>query len=471
MSDAELIAALRGVAGEDAVLVDATDVEPFERGWRYGEGKARAVVLPDSVDAVSRVMALCHARGVRVQPVGANTGLVAATNPDATGEQVVLGLQRLNRIERVDAVDRVAMVEAGVTLSALNEHLGRHGLWFAVDLGADPQIGGMIATNTGGTRLIRYGDVRASVLGLEVVLADGTVVSRLRSLRKDNTGLSLPQLFVGTSGVYGVITRATLSLAPRPRQRVTLMFGIDEGEAVLSLLERLERDASDFLSAFEVVGREALAITVRRGSRVRDPFEGRAFAHAVLVEFSTAFEASRIDLDDVALDTVMAIAESTDGIDPEVVFKEQDDAFWHLRHSITEAIRLHGTVLAFDLSVPRSRLAAFEASLRGLVDERRPDATVCNYGHWGDGGIHVNLVFDPDSIEVGSEEWRGLQDAVYALCVEEFDGSYSAEHGVGPHNQRIYDRYTPDTVAAVSGALKDHFDPQHRIGTVRLGRP
>lgn len=471
MSDADLIAALREAAGAGAVLVDAADVESFERGWRYGQGKARAVVLPDSVEAVSRVMALCHARGVRVQPMGANTGLVAATNPDATGEQVVLGLQRLNRVERVDAVDRVAVVEAGVTLSALNERLAGYGLWFAVDLGADPQIGGMIVTNTGGTRLLRYGDVRANVLGLEVVLADGTVVSRLRALRKDNTGLSLPQLFVGTSGVYGVVTRATLSLQPRPRQRVTLMFGIDDGEAVLALLERLERDASDFLSAFEVVGREALAITVQRGSRVRDPFDGRAFAHAVIVEFATAFESARVDLNDVALGTVMAIAESVEGIDPEAVLMEQDDAFWHLRHSITEAIRLHGTVLAFDLSVPRSQLAAFEERLRALVRERRPDATVCNYGHWGDGGIHVNLVFDPDSIEVGGDAWRGLQDAVYALCVEEFDGSYSAEHGVGPHNQRIYDRYTPDAVTAVSGVLKDHFDPRHRIGTVRLGRP
>jgi FAD/FMN-containing dehydrogenase len=215
----ELLDALRAIVGADGVLVEANDLVTYERGWRYGAGKAAAAVKPRTPREVADVLAACIARGVRVQPMGANTGLVGASSPDSSGAMVVLSLERLARTIEVDALDGVALVDAGVTLSALNEALGAHGLVFPIDLGADPQIGGMIATNTGGSRLVRYGDVRAHLLGLEVALADGTLVSRLTRLRKDNTGLDMKQLFVGTSGLFGVITRAVVRVVPRPRQR------------------------------------------------------------------------------------------------------------------------------------------------------------------------------------------------------------------------------------------------------------
>jgi FAD/FMN-containing dehydrogenase len=476
MNDSALIDGLRADVGDAAVLTAPEDRAPYEEGWRYGQGQARAVVLPSSTEEVAAVMRRCAEHGVRLQPMGANTGLVAASNPDDTGEQIVLGLQRLDRIVEIDAVDRVAVVEAGVTLSKLNETLHEHGLWYPIDLGADPQIGGMIATNTGGTRLVRYGDVRHNLLGVEVVVADGTVARRLQPLRKNNTGLDLSQLFVGTSGSFGVITRAALDLAPLPVQTTTLLFAIDEGAVALELLARLERTLGDFLAAFEVISREAIEVTVRRGSRVRDPFPDRDPAMVALVEFATSCAPERLDLPALALTTVSDVAASITGLDDDAILLEQDDAFWHLRHSVTEAIRLEGEVLAFDLSVPRSRLAEFSEAIRRRVAEQWPSLRVCDYGHWGDGGTHVNLLIDPDDpatrdLRPGSEAWRSLQDSVYALCVEDFGGSYSAEHGVGPHNQRVYDRYADPQTVAVSEVLARHFDPDGRLGTVRWGRP
>lgn len=464
-----LIRVLREVVGDDAVLVSDEDRAPYETGWRYGAGRARVVVRPATTDAVADVVRGCAAHGARVQPIGANTGLVAASNPDATGEQVVVSFERMNRILDVDPVDRVAVVQAGVTLNALNEALAEHGLWFPVDLGADPQIGGMIATNTGGTRLVRYGDVRRNLLGVEAVRADGTVIPRGPALRKDNTGLDLKQVFVGTSGSFGLITEAALALAPLPAQSTTLLFGVDDPEVALALLQGLERQFGDFLAAFETIGQDALEVTLRQGSRVRDPFPGRSFPLLALVEFATTVEARRLDLPELVLGGVSDLAESIDGLDAEAILLEQDDAFWHLRHSLTEALRLEGTVLAFDLSVPRSRLAAFSRAIRERVAALRPQARVCDYGHWGDGGTHVNVLVG-EGVEPGDETWRTLQDAIYALCVEDFGGSFSAEHGVGPHNQHVYDRYAPDARRDASDRLAAYFDPERRLGTVRWGR-
>jgi len=468
----DIIRILRDAVGSDAVLTTAEDRAPFEKGWRYGEGRASCVVLPQDTAGVSTVLRLCARHGLRVQPVGANTGLVAASNPDGTGEQVVLGMQRMDQVVSVDPVDRVAVVQAGVTLSALNETLGAHDLWYPIDLGADPQIGGMIATNTGGTRLVRYGDVRDNLLGVEVVLADGTVVPRGAPLRKNNTGLDLQQLFVGTSGRFGVVTQAALAVAPRPNQRITFLFGLGDGNVALELLQALERELGDFLSAFETISHEALEITVRRGSRVRDPFPGRAFPLVALVELSTSCRAEHLDLTQVVMNSVAGLAAEIQGLDDEAILLEQDDAFWHLRHSLTEALRLEGLVLAFDLSVPRSKLADFSRAIRERVARLQPGAKVCDYGHWGDGGTHVNILL-PASVSMtpGSEAWVTLQEAVYALCVEEFGGSYSAEHGVGPHNQHVYDRYVDAQQAAISGKLEEWFDRGTRLGTVRWGPP
>ena len=458
---------LRDRLGHDAVLDEASDLVGYEQGWRYGRGKARCVVRPRTATEVASVLALARERALRVVPVGANTGLVGASNPDAQGDMLVLSTERLNERIEVDPVDGVVEVDAGVTLSRLNEALAAHGLWFPIDLGADPQVGGMVATNTGGTRLLRYGDVRANLLGLQVALPDGTVWSRLGRLYKDNTGLDWKQLFVGTGGSFGVVTRAVLRVVPRPRQRVAALACATSGAGVLSLLRALQGSVGELLSAFEVLSAPCVDAVRRHGVLERDPFEGDAPAYAVLLELSSTLATDVLDLERVLHDTLGQLFESESVEDVEDVLFGQAEDFWSVRHQVSESLREEGTVLALDLSVPRSRLAAFTDAVRTELASTHPFVRVCDFGHWGDGGTHLNLVWD--AAHDGAPALRSdLQDRVYEICVHFYAGSYSAEHGVGPHNQAAYSRFTDAPTKAVCHALKTHFDSARRLGRVAL---
>jgi len=460
-----LIEALRAVVPETGgVLVEASDRQPYETGWRYGRGVARAVVRPQTTEQVADVLRLCHERGVRVHAIGGNTGLVGASNPDATGEQVVVALERLRRTIDIDPVDRTVLVDGGVLLSQLNAALAEHGLVFPIDLGADPQIGGMVVTNTGGTSLLKYGDVRHNLLGLEVVLADGTVVSQLSPLRKNNTGLDLKQVFVGTSGALGVVTRAVLQVVPLPRQRATALVAAADGAAVLALLQGLERSVGSALTVFEAIHGEAYRATLRHGANLQDPFRGAVPTYTVLVELTSTLDAAQLDLEELLQNALVAHVEAgAEGIDD--VLMDPKGLGWALRHQISESLRHEGTVLGLDLSVPRSRLAAFSAAARDLVQARFPFATVCDFGHWGDGGTHLNVVWReadvPEGFHDGGPEGlkHAMQDALCELCVAQFGGSFSAEHGVGPHNQRFYDRYVDGPTQRVMAALRAALDP------------
>jgi FAD/FMN-containing dehydrogenase len=458
-----LVAQLREAFGDDAVLTEASDREPYETGWRYGHGRALAVVRPRTTEEVARALVIAKTHGVRVHPIGANTGLVGASNPDAGDEPLVISLERLAHRIEIDPVDRSVLVDAGVTLGRLNEALEPHGLFFPIDLGADPQVGGMIATNTGGTRFVKYGDVRANLLGIEVVLADGTVVNRLRRLRKDNTGLDLKQLFVGTSGAFGLITRAVLRVAHRPRQRTGALVAIDSGETALALLANLERTVGDSLTAFEVISRSALEITLRHGADVRDPFPSGMPPLAILIEITATMTPKQLDLEALLAERLGEFMEEREGILDAVLGNPED--FWRIRHQISESLRHEGHILALDLSVPRSRLAEFTRAATELLAETHPFVAVCDFGHWGDGGTHFNLLWDPDSAPRDIDTLtRELQDRIYDLCVREFEGSFSAEHGVGPHNQRYYERYVHPVIERVHAALRRELDPEERLG-------
>jgi FAD/FMN-containing dehydrogenase len=464
------LTALRALVPGDGVLTDRADLAGYERGWRYGQGKARAAVRPTTPEQVAAVLALCHQHGVRVQPLGANTGLVGASNPDATGEQLVLSCERLKSTIAVDAVDRTVLVDAGVTLSALNTALAGHGLFFPIDLGADPQIGGMIATNTGGTCLLKYGDVRKNLLGLQVALADGTLLTQLSPLRKNNTGLDLKQLFVGTSGTFGVVTRAVLQVCPRPKQKATALLAANDGDAVLAVLQRLEADAGDSLTAFEAISRHALALTLRHGADVRSPFAGDLPAYMVLAQLTSTLSESQLDLPALLQQTLAQHLETLPGEGiADVVLDPKGDG-WHIRHQVSESLRAAGRVLAFDLAVPRSSLARFTQTIVAKLAASHPFVTVCDFGHWGDGGTHLNLVWDKTAAPAEDQALvQALQAMIYGICVHEFGGSYSAEHGVGPHNQHFYDAYTPAAIKRACAALKAHFDGKGMLGTVRLG--
>ncbi len=467
MTDA-LVQALAAALGEQAVLVAPEDRARFETGWRYGRGTARCVVRPASTAEVSAALRLCGQHGARVVAQGANSGLVAASTPDESGSMVVLSLERMNRTIDLDLPGRTALVDGGVLLSQLNEALAPHGCWFPVDLGADPQIGGMVATNTGGTRLLKYGDVRHNLLGVEVVLGDGRVVSVLNRLRKNNTGLDSKHLFVGTSGVFGIVTRAVLQVAPLPRQRAVALVACRSGEAVLGLLAALEAELADVLSAFEVMSRAALAPVFAHQPGLRRPF-AELPPYSVLVELATTLPAGVIGLGDVLQARLVAHLE-TAGDDVQDVLLGKGDEFWQMRHHISESLRCQGKMLAFDVSVPRSQLPAFTAAVQALLAAEFPFVALCDYGHWGDGGTHLNLLWNEAAAgRPAADVIALLQPRIYELAVRGFCGSYSAEHGVGPHNQRYYDLYTDGAVKALCRVLAGHCDPAGRLGTVRLG--
>jgi FAD/FMN-containing dehydrogenase len=472
MHDATRIAAdLRTLLGQDAVLTAAEDLAKYESGWRYGKGRALLAVRPGTTAEVSKVMAYCHGQGIRVMPQGANTGLVGASNPDASGEMLVLSLERLNKRLEIDPINRTAVVDGGVLLSTLNGALAEHGLMFPIDLGADPTIGGMIATNTGGTRLLKYGDVRHNLQGAEAVLADGTVVDVMNHLRKNNTGLDLKQVLVGTSGVYGVITGAVLQVVPVPRQDATALVGCASGDAVLALLKALERELADVFTAYEVISANALSPVFKHHDAIRNPYgSSKPPAYTALVELSSTLPGTALNLPEVLEERLGAFLEADGGEGITDVFMGKPEDFWAIRHHISESLRNEGKVLAFDISVPRSRMAAFTDAAVALLAQDYPFVRCCDFGHWGDGGTHLNLVWNeaesPRPTPVIVEE---LQSRIYELAVRGFDGSYSAEHGVGPHNQRFYDAYTPEPVKAVNQALKQRLDPEGLLGTTRLG--
>ncbi len=461
---------LRNLLGEDAVLTEPGDLVRYEEGWRYGKGKALLMVRPATATQVAATLAACLAAGVQVVPQGANTGLVGASTPDASGRMAVLSLERLNKRLEIDPVNRTARVDGGVLLSALNEALAGHGLMFPIDLGADPSIGGMIATNTGGTRLLKYGDVRHNLLGIEVALADGTVLDAMNLLRKNNTGLDVKQLFVGTSGIFGVVTGAVVQVVPVPGQRATALVGCASGEAALALLRALERDLADVFTAFEVISAAALTPVFVHHEGVRNPY-GTAHppVYTALVELASTLPVAALDLAALLEERLGTLLETDVAEAITDVFMGRPDDFWAIRHHVSESLRGEGRVLAFDISVPRSRMAAFTEAARALLAAEYPFVRCCDFGHWGDGGTHLNLVWTEADAPIPAVNLvPELQSRIYDLAVTNFEGSYSAEHGVGPHNQRFYEAYTPSLVRAVNGALKAHLDPQGILGTTRL---
>ncbi len=439
------------------MLTPDDDVARYEIDARSGQGRAAAVVRPADVAGVRAVLAWARRHRLRLVPQGANSGLVGASVPDATGTMVVLSLERVTSPLRVDAVDRVARVGAGVRLSQLNEAAGAHGLCFPIDLGSDPSLGGMVATNTGGARLLRYGDVRHNLLALEVVLADddGTVLRCGRGLRKDNTGLDLKQVFVGTGGELGVITAVTVQLHPVPRWRAAALVALPDDAASVRLLQRLEREVPTELTAYELLSAEAFGRTLAH-TGTPCPFADGVPPQTALVELTSGDDDA--DLTDRLAEVLSGAEEITDArFGP-------PEHWWGLRHRVTESVKAFGTVVAFDVSVPRPLVPELRARTLALLAARAPGAVLSDFGHVGDGGVHLNLLYPRPALAPTGEALAALRTAVYDV-VDALGGSFSAEHGVGPRNEAWAGRYLPPEVDAVMAVLKARFDPFGVLGT------
>lgn len=489
--DARALAELDAVLGEGGVLAEPAARAPHERPWRGPTGRAAAVARPADVAGVRAVVAWAHRHGVTLVPQGANTGLVGAGVPDASGTQVVLSLVRLDRVREVDATDRIVVAEAGVTLDVLDAALAPHGLELPIDLSAVPSVGGLIATNAGGARMLRHGDVRRLTLGLEVVLADAgaTLVTQLEALRKDNARTHLRDLIVGSGGDLAVVTAAALEVAVRPRARATALVRVRDARAALDLAVALERHLGPELAAAELLGASTVGAIARR---VPEAAGGVAVATTVLVELATHLEGRDAEgalagaLASVAGDVA---AGGPAGIEDAAVVPTR--VAWRLRHAASEAIARDAAetgarVVALDVSVRRSRLPELIADARAAVTALAPEVVVHEFGHLGDGGMHLLLVVpgaagdgtgaatgerpaDADG-PAGTRE-RDLRDVVYRR-VRALGGSVSAEHGRGPTLLPWLDRGpvgAADDAAAVAlvrltAGLHDLFDPDNVLG-------
>jgi FAD/FMN-containing dehydrogenase len=468
-----IVSALTAMVGSRGVLFGDEDTKSYVEGARYGSGRALCVVRPASAGEVSAVVRFCVERRLPVVLQGANTGLVGASTPDESGAQIVLSLGRLRAHCVVDAANRSVSVDAGLTLQELNAQLEPHGLWFPVDLGANPSIGGMVAANAGGTRLIRYGDVRHNLLSLDVVLfhPPGERVRFGHALRKDNTGLDLKQLFVGTSGVGGVITRATFEVHPLPKQSATALVVPVSDDAVIGLLEALEAELGDFVSAFEGMSAIAMQAAIHHIPSLRNPFAPESVpAFAVLIELESSCSPvyTGLDLQETLnrflqdqFDRTICNAVIGNGAE-----------LWRLRHGISEGARGLGKPIAFDVSVPRSKIMAFRRAALTWIGERFPFLSVVDFGHIADGGMHFNVVWPDAAVPPYERETvRRVRDAIYALAVEVFDGSFSAEHGIGPHNLPYYRKYTAAASRVVTDGIRRLLDPLALCGADAFGDP
>lgn len=464
-------AALAGLVGQANVYADPADKARYETGARYGDGKAALVVRPGSAAEVAAVVRYCVDTGTPLIAQGANTGLVAASTPDASGTQVVLSLERLRGEIAVDRANRTATVGAGVTLQELNDKLAEHGLCFPIDLGANPSLGGMIATNTGGSRLIRYGDVRHNLLGIEVVLADppGQVLDLMSGLRKNNTGYDLKQFFVGVSGAGGIITRAVVQVHPLPRQTATALIVPTSQEAVLELLIALESEFGDFLTAYEGMSSSTVQSVIDHVPGVANPFAPEPIPdYCLLVELAatSSREVLGVDLQSALNDF---LERQFDVLVTNAVLDGGPD-LWKIRHSISESIRHQGKLIAFDIAVPRSSMVDFQTTARRMLEADFPWLRLFDFGHWADGGTHFNIVWPHDAAPAyDTDTVEKLRLAIYDLVVRQFGGSFSAEHGVGPYNERFYHRYASPEAQVLSGKIQQAIDPRHALGQVHFG--
>ncbi|PTM96209.1 FAD-binding oxidoreductase [Mycoplana dimorpha] len=453
------IEALRVLLGEKGLLTEPADMAAYETGARYDKGRAAFVARPASTGEVSAVVAYCVKNGIALVPQSGNTGLVSGSTPDGSGRQGVLSLDRLTTPFQLNRVNRTLTAGAGLRLSDVNGRLEDAGLFFPIDLGADPRLGGMIATNTGGSRFLRYGDVRRNTLGLKVVLADeaGTVLDLGRGLRKDNTGVDWKQLFIGTSGAFGIVTECVLNLEPLPRQVATALLVPASPDRVPELLVAMEDALGSYLSAFEGMSRNAVAAAFSHVPSLRNPFQG-----GVVPDFVILTEISRTSPPREGEQPLDAVLEEVLGGIWEREETPLADAFvgppaemWALRHALSEGVKHSGRLIAFDLSFRRGDIMRFLDHMKAEMPQHFENVTICDFGHIGDGGVHFNLVVPADDprLSDGAFEAR-LREWVFMVAVEEFGGSYSAEHAIGRKNQVFYDRYTPEAVRRLAAGLK-----------------
>jgi len=451
-----IIDQLETLLGEGDVL-DGSEAAQMAFGWGH-LGTPIAIVRPKSTAEVSAVVRLCHAAHQAVVPWGGRTGLVSGARADGA---IALSLERVNRIEDIDAEGATITVEAGCILQNVCEAADAKGLFFPLDLGArgSATIGGNIATNAGGNRVIRYGMMRDLVLGLEIVLADGTVLSSLNHLIKNNAGYDLKQMFIGSEGTLGIVTRAVLRLRPKPASQNVALLAVDGFGALPRILRNLERGLGGTLSAFEVMWEDFYRLVTTPPAQGRPPLP-YGHSHYVLVESLGGEQAE----DDARFERVLAAELENGDIADAVLAKSKGECerMWSLRDDVAQVVR-HMPFFTFDISLRINDMEGFVGEVRTALLSRWPSATLMVFGHLGDGNLHLI----PGVGDGSAEARKAVEDIVYG-ALRKCGGSISAEHGIGLE-KRAYLSYSrnPEEIALM-GALKRMLDPENILNPGKI---
>ena len=462
-----LIDALRNVVGAANVLCDG-DLSAWEVDWRKRyRGRALAVVRPGSSVEVAAVVKACAAQGVGIVAQGGNTGLVGGSVPDASGSQIVLSLMRLNRIHAIDPANLTMTVDAGCVLQAVQEAAAAQGLLFPLSLAAEGSctIGGNLATNAGGTQVLRYGNARELCLGLEVVTAAGEIWDGLSGLRKDNTGYDLRDLFIGSEGTLGIVTAATLKLYPQPAAVMTALAALPTLAAATQLLQLAQARLGAGLTGFEVMGEFALGLVRQHFPQLAQPLPPARWT-VLLEQSDTESESHARALFESLLESALEAGIISDAAVAESLM--QSHAMWHLRESIPLAQAEEGLNIKHDIALPVSRIPSFVDATDAALLAAFPDARLVNFGHLGDGNLHYNLQA-PQGM-AAADFLRDNEAAVNAIvydAVVAHGGSISAEHGIGALKREELAQRKPAVALALMRAIKTALDP---AGVMNPGR-
>jgi len=464
--DADVIARLKEATGPNGFTEDPRQIAPHLVEWRRKfQGRSPLLLKPQSVSEISRILAICDETRTPVVPQGGNTGLVGGQIP-FDGE-VLLSMSRMHRIRNIDSDGMSAVTEAGVIVAELQDAADRADCYFPLSLASEGTctIGGAVSTNAGGINVLRYGNMRELVLGLEVVLADGRVLDLLHALRKDNTGYDIKQLFIGAEGTLGVVTAAVLKLFSKPVERVTAFVALQDVKSAIALLHRMQHATGGLVSAFELMPRIGLDMVLVHIPRTGDPLQTRTpwyvIAEATAGANSTLREPMEQCLtvaikEGVATDAVVAASET------------QRAALWRLRESLSEAQKHEGGSIKHDISLPIAAIPDFLLRSAAAVEKLIPGVRPVPFGHLGDGNIHFNF-----SVPQGGESaaflarWEEINRVVHDL-VQEFAGSISAEHGVGVMKRDELLRYKATAEIEAMRVLKRALDPHNILNPGKM---
>jgi FAD/FMN-containing dehydrogenase len=457
--------------GARGLTRDSELIEPWLTDWRGRyTGRALALASPASTAEVSALMRLCNRFGVPVVPQGGNSGMSGGATPDESGEAIVLSLRRMNAIRRLDGEAREATCEAGVILQTLHEAAAPEGLRFPLTLGGkgSATIGGLISTNAGGTQVLRHGSMRAQVLGIEAVLADGSVFDALVPLKKDNRGFDLKQLLIGSEGTLGIVTAATLRLLPALADRAVLWAGLGSVGDTRALLLHAESRAGSALEGFEIMPRHSLEAVLAHAKGARSPLQG-AHEWNALIELAADREAAAT-LPGLAQDLLESAFEAGLVEDATIAANEaQAGQFWLLRDEIAPAERALGPAMQHDVSVPVSRMAEFVSAAVPQVEQRFPGTKAVAFGHLGDGNVHFHVLAPQGAVRGEWEEVEGKGISAYVHdLVTCWGGSISAEHGIGQLKRDELARLGDPVQLMMMRRIKQALDPHGLLNPGKL---